>query len=82
MNCSGFGAHWTFLSDAGRKIQKDLGIAEYTDPLYNPMIPHVIVLEPRLVVCVRKPECKRAADLVCPNLPGHTQDASQDGRLA
>ena len=30
---SGVGAHWPFLSDAGRKIQKDLDIAEYTDPL-------------------------------------------------
>src|SRR6476659_3825829 len=36
------GAHWVFLSDAGRKIQKDLDIAEYTDPLHNPMIPHTI----------------------------------------
>jgi peroxiredoxin len=36
---SGVGAHWHFLSDAGRKIQKDLDIAEYTDPLHNPMIP-------------------------------------------
>ena len=44
------GAHWTFLSDAGRVIQKDLDIAEYTDPVHNPMIPHVIVLEPGLVV--------------------------------
>ena len=43
-------AHWPFLSDAGRKIQKDLDIAEYTDPQHNPMIPHVIVLEPRLVI--------------------------------
>ena len=25
-------AHWTFLSDHGRKLQKDLDIAEYTDP--------------------------------------------------
>jgi hypothetical protein len=25
-------------------------IAEYTDPLHDPMIPHVIVLEPGLVV--------------------------------
>jgi peroxiredoxin len=25
-------AQWTFLSDAGREIQKDLDIAEYTDP--------------------------------------------------
>src|SRR2546425_4699867 len=28
----GVGAHWTFLSDPGRKVQKDLDIAEYTDP--------------------------------------------------
>jgi peroxiredoxin len=47
---TGIGAHWTFLSDAGRMIQKDLDIAEYTDPVHNPMIPHVIVLEPGLVV--------------------------------
>jgi peroxiredoxin len=44
------GAHWPFLSDAGRKVQKDLDIAEYTDPAHNPMIPHTIVLEPGLVV--------------------------------
>jgi peroxiredoxin len=47
---TGIGAHWTFLSDAGRMIQKDLDIAEYTDPIHNPMIPHTIVLEPGLVV--------------------------------
>ena len=47
---SGVGAHWTFLSDAGRVIQKDLDIAEYTDHLHDPMIPHVIVLEPGLIV--------------------------------
>src|SRR6266436_1960190 len=41
---TGVGAHWTFLSDPGRKVQKDLDIAEYTDPEHNPMIPHVIVL--------------------------------------
>jgi len=46
----GVGAYWPFLSDDGRKIQKDLDIAEYTDPLHNPMIPHTIVLEPGLVV--------------------------------
>jgi peroxiredoxin len=43
-------AHWTFLSDPGRVVQKDLDIAEYTDPSHNPMIPHVIVLEPGLVI--------------------------------
>src|SRR4051794_24700004 len=47
---SGVGAHWTFLSDPGRKVQEDLDIAEYTDPTHNPMIPHTIVLEPGLVV--------------------------------
>jgi len=47
---TGVGAHWTFLSDAGRRVQKDLDIAEYTDPAHNPMIPHTIVLEPGLVV--------------------------------
>ena len=44
------GAHWTFLSDPGRKVQKDLDIAEYTDPDHNPMIPHTFVLKPGLVV--------------------------------
>jgi hypothetical protein len=26
------GGGWTFLSDTGRRVQKDLDIAEYTDP--------------------------------------------------
>src|SRR3954447_5485156 len=30
------GASWTFLADAARKIQKDLGIQEYTDPHHDP----------------------------------------------
>jgi hypothetical protein len=47
---SSVGARWPFLSDPGRKIQKDLDIAEYTDPDHNPMIPHTLVLEPGLVV--------------------------------
>ena len=47
---SGIGAHWPFLSDQKRTIQKDLDIAEYTDSLHNPMIPHTIVLEPGLIV--------------------------------
>lgn len=46
----GVGAHWPFLSDGRRIIQKDLDIAEYTDPGHNPMIPHVVVLEPGLVI--------------------------------
>ncbi len=47
---TGVGAHWPFLSDAARVVQKDLDIAEYTDPTNNLMIPHTIVLEPGLVV--------------------------------
>jgi peroxiredoxin len=47
---SGVDAHWPFLSDAGRVIQKDLDIAEYTDLVNNPMIPHTVVLEPGLVI--------------------------------
>jgi peroxiredoxin len=47
---NGVGAHWTFLSDPGRKLQRDLDIAEYTDARHNPMIPHTLVLEPGLRV--------------------------------
>jgi peroxiredoxin len=47
---TGADAHWTFLSDPGRKVQKDLDIAEYTDPQHDPMIPHTLVLEPELRV--------------------------------
>ena len=47
---SGIGAYWPFLSDTRRIVQKDLDIAEYTDAVHNPMIPHVIVLEPGLVI--------------------------------
>jgi peroxiredoxin len=47
---SGVGAHWTFLSDSRRIVQKDLDIAEYTDPVHDPMIPHVIVLESGLII--------------------------------
>ena len=43
------GARWTFLSDAGRVVQKDLDIQEYTDPYHDPMIPHTLVLKPRVV---------------------------------
>jgi peroxiredoxin len=44
------GAQWPFLSDPERKVQKDLDIAEYTDPENNPMIPHTFVLKPGLVI--------------------------------
>jgi peroxiredoxin len=46
----GIGAQWTFLSDAGRHVQKDLDIQEYTDPYHDPMIPHTLVLKPGLVI--------------------------------
>jgi hypothetical protein len=36
--------------DPGHKLQKDLDIAEYTDPHHNPMMPHTLVLEPGLRV--------------------------------
>jgi peroxiredoxin len=42
------GAQWPFLSDPGRTVQKDLDIAEYTDPHHDPMIPHTFVLGPGL----------------------------------
>jgi hypothetical protein len=44
---------WHGRSDVpirARIVQKDLDIAEYTDNVNNPMIPHVIVLAPGLVV--------------------------------
>jgi peroxiredoxin len=44
------GAQWTFLSDPGRKVQKDLEIQEYTDPTHDPMIPHTLVLKPGLAI--------------------------------
>ena len=47
---SSTGAQWTFLSDNGRKVQKDLDIQEYTDTRNDPMIPYTFVLEPGLVI--------------------------------
>lgn len=44
------GAQWPFLSDPGRTVQEDLQIKEYTDPEHNPMIPHTLVLGPRLTI--------------------------------
>jgi peroxiredoxin len=44
------GARWTFLADPGRIIQQDLAIQDYTDPEHDPMIPHTLVLKPRLVI--------------------------------
>jgi len=44
------GAQWPFLSDPDRTVQRDLDIAEYTDPDHDPMIPHTLVLKPGLNV--------------------------------
>jgi peroxiredoxin len=44
------GAQWLFLTDPERKVQKDLDIQEYTDPHHDPMIPHTLVLKPKLEV--------------------------------
>lgn len=43
-------ASWPFLFDEERKVQQALDIKEYTDPEHDVMIPHTIVLRPRLVV--------------------------------
>src|SRR3954453_22244197 len=44
------GAQWTFLSDPGRTVQKDLDIKESPDPRHDPMIPHTLVLKSGLVI--------------------------------
>ena len=44
------GAHWTFLADPDRTIQRDIDIKEYTDPIHDPMIPHTLVLKPGLAI--------------------------------
>jgi hypothetical protein len=44
------GDMWTFLSDPGRTVQKDLDMQEYTDPEHNPMIPYTLVLKPGLLI--------------------------------
>ncbi|THH40740.1 redoxin domain-containing protein [Neolewinella litorea] len=44
------GAHWPFLSDPDRQLQRELDIQEYTDPKHDPMIPHTVLLEPGLKV--------------------------------
>ncbi len=46
----GVAAEWPFLHDEKRVVLKDLDIAEYTDTLHNPMIPHTFVLEPGLKI--------------------------------
>ena len=40
----GVGAPWPFLHDTERLVQRELDIAEYTDPTHDPMVPHTFVL--------------------------------------
>ncbi len=44
------GAHWPFLLDEKRKVQRDLDIKEYTDTEHDIMIPHTLVLKPGLEI--------------------------------
>ena len=43
-------AHWPFLYDEDRVVQRDLDIKEYTDTEHDVMIPHTVVLRPGLEV--------------------------------
>ncbi len=42
----GLGARWTFLSDAERSVQAELGLRETTDTRHDPYVPRVFVLWP------------------------------------
>ena len=44
------GAEFPFLSDPERTMQKDLDIAESTDPVHDPMVPHTFVCAPGLLI--------------------------------
>jgi peroxiredoxin len=47
---AGAGARWTFLSDAERTIQQQLGLRETTDTLHDPFVPAVFTLFPDLTI--------------------------------
>ncbi len=47
---AGLGARWTFLSDADRAVQRELGLRETTDTLNDPYVPAVFTLKPELVI--------------------------------
>jgi len=44
------GATWPFLSDPGRRLQRELEIREVTDREHDPMVPHTLVLAPGLLI--------------------------------
>ena len=43
---AGLGARWTFLSDADRSVQAELGLRETTDTLNDPYVPPGFTLSP------------------------------------
>ena len=45
---AGIGARWTFLSDASRELQGQLGLLETTDTVHRPYVPTVFTLYPDL----------------------------------
>ena len=47
---AGLGARWTFLCDAEREAQTELGLREVTDDVHDPYVPAVLVLRPDLTV--------------------------------
>jgi peroxiredoxin len=47
---AGLGARWTFLSDADRSVQRELGLRETTDTLNDPYVPAVFTLFPDLTI--------------------------------
>jgi peroxiredoxin len=44
------GAHWPYLADTELKVQRTLGIDEYTDPHHDATVPHTLVVAPGLVI--------------------------------
>ncbi len=47
---AGLGARWTFLSDADRTVQEELGLRESTDTVHHPYVPAVFTLFPDLTI--------------------------------
>ena len=47
---AGIGARWTFLSDASRELQAQLGLLETTDTVHRPYVPTVFTLNPDLKI--------------------------------
>ncbi|MDA0161671.1 redoxin domain-containing protein [Solirubrobacter ginsenosidimutans] len=47
---AGLGARWTFLSDADRSVQAQLGLRETTDTVHDPYVPAVFTLFPDLTI--------------------------------